>query len=210
MTKLQYSITIDCLQGYMLHRKESNNPVDQSWFSITATDIDEYVMTGHYCNYTNRPISNSDQYTQPSPTLHSTNPNGKYIYHDIKYQSRLLDESHSKILYQTTCDKSNCIKVTGIYTSLFLNPLCGEIKQVISSKLCRNINLNQSETSTSILRISNTITKSSITKEKLTIDSQSVITLPTTLVSQSTTKTLLASEYQSCKIQTLPNYSIVM
>ena len=51
MTKLQYSITIDCLQGYMLHRKEYNDHVGQSWFSIIAKDIDEYVMTDYYFNY---------------------------------------------------------------------------------------------------------------------------------------------------------------
>jgi hypothetical protein len=54
----------------MLLRKESNNPVDQSWFSITANDIDEYVMTDHYYNYTNRPISNSNQGTQTTDNVH--------------------------------------------------------------------------------------------------------------------------------------------
>jgi hypothetical protein len=48
--KTLYSVTIDCFQGYMLHREESNNPVGQSWFSITVKDIDKYVMTDHYCS----------------------------------------------------------------------------------------------------------------------------------------------------------------
>ena len=79
MTKIQYSITIDCLQGYMLNRKESNDPVGQSWFSIIAEDIDEYVMTDHYFSYTNRPIYHSDPYTQTTGNVHEfkNDPNVK-------------------------------------------------------------------------------------------------------------------------------------
>ena len=98
--------------------------------------------------------------------------------------------------------KSNCINISNIFTDLFLDPLCGEIDQVVNSKLCENINPNQSESSTSILKISNT----NINDEKLTTNSQSIMMLPTVLASQSTTKTLLASEHQLYHIQTLPNY----
>ena len=66
---IQYSITVDCLQGYMLYREESND-VGQSWFSITTKYIDEYVMIDHYCNYNNIHISNSDQYTQTNVKVH--------------------------------------------------------------------------------------------------------------------------------------------
>ena len=118
MTKLQYSITNDCLQGYMLHQKEYNDPVGQSWFSITTKDIDEYVMTYHYYSYTNRPISNSDQGTQTTGNVHNfkNDPNVK--------------------------QKSMSINVSDIYTDLFLNLLCGDIGQVVNSKLCKNINPN--------------------------------------------------------------------
>ena len=194
MTKIQYLTTIDCFQGYILYRKEYNYHADQSWFSITATDIDEYVMTDHYCNYTNRHISNSVQCTQNNCI--TATPSGKCLYPNTTYQSMLLDESQYNTIYQTTAQvhvvehdpnveyKSNGIKVIDISTDLFLNPLCEEIVQVINCKICRNINTNQSECSTSIMRILNThvITKSSTGEEKLNASSQSVITLSTTLV----------------------------
>ena len=97
--------------------------------------------------------------------------------------------------------KSNGVKASDNSTDLFLGPLYGEINPVINSKLRRNINSNQSESSTSILRISNTITKSIISD---------IMTLTTVIVSRSTTKIALASEHQSYNIQTLHGYSMVV
>ena len=98
------------------------------------------------------------------------------------------------------------VNVSDISTDLFLDPLFGEIDHVVNPKLCRNINPNQSESSTLILKILIT----NISKDKLTSDSQSVVILPTVLVLESTIKSVPPSEHQLYKFQTLPNYSMVM
>ena len=129
MTKIQYLTTIDCFQGYISYRKEYNYHADQSWFSITATDIDDYAMTDHYSNYTNRYISNSVQCTQHN--CMTATPSGKCLYPDTTYQSMPLDKPQSNTIYQTTAQvydvdndsnvehKSNGIKVTDISTYFF-------------------------------------------------------------------------------------------